>query len=151
LCLRVPYTDKRNPTAIADVNQGVRRRLIKPQGTCGKHQYMAPEIFQNSDNFDGFAIDIWAVGVILYIMLTGFPPYDHASLADQRFQIIAEGQLVKQLENWDIFLSKEAGDLLQRMLQLRPRDRLTLVQVLNHRWVTKPELEPPRTDLEYYY
>jgi serine/threonine protein kinase len=127
------------------------RRLIKPQGTCGKHQYMAPEIFQNSDNFDGFAIDLWAAGVILYIMLTGFPPYDHASLADQRFQIISEGHLVKQLENWDIFLSEEAGDLLQRMLQIRPRDRLTLLQVLNHRWVTKPELDPPRNDLQYIY
>ena len=104
---------------------------------------MAPEIFQNTDNFDGFAVDIWAVGVILYTMLTGFPPYDHASMADQRFQIIVEGRLVEQLENWDIFLSEEAGDLLQKMLQLRTRDRLTLVQVLNHRWVTKPELDPP--------
>ena len=56
LCLRVPYTDKRNPNAVADVHQGVMRRLIKPQGTCGKHQYMAPEIFQNSDNFDGFEL-----------------------------------------------------------------------------------------------
>jgi serine/threonine protein kinase len=127
------------------------RRLIKPQGTCGKHQYMAPEIFQNSENFDGFAIDLWAAGVILYIMLTGFPPYDHASLADQRFQIIAEGHLVKQLENWDIFLSEDAGDLLQRMLQVRPRDRLTLVQVLNHRWVTKSELEPPKIELQYFH
>jgi serine/threonine protein kinase len=111
---------------------------------------MAPEIFQNNDSFDGFAIDLWAVGVILYVMLTGFQPYDSASMTDQRFQIIAEGRLVEQLENWDIFLSEEAGDLLQKMLRVRPRDRLTLAQVMNHRWVTKPELDPPNTDLQYF-
>lgn len=143
MCLRVPYTSKQNPSEISDVTGGVMRRLLRPQGTCGKHNYMSPEIFQNKENFDGFAIDLWAAGVILYIMLTGFPPYDHATRADQRFEIIVEGQLMDQLKTWEIEISDDAGDLLQSMLQLNPRDRLSLEQVMNHPWVTNPDVIPP--------
>ncbi len=149
MCLRVPYScrsSSSSPSAamsITDVNHGSIRRLIKPMGTCGKHNYMSPEIYQNRQSFDGFGVDLWAAGVILYIMLTGFPPYDHATLADQRFEIIVEGQLMEQLRMWDIDLSDDAGDLLQAMLQLNPRDRLTLGEVMDHPWVTNPEVTPP--------
>lgn len=67
MCLRVPYNDHNKPSAVADVTRGTVRRLMKPQGVCGKHNYMSPEIFANTDSFDGFAIDLWAAGVILYI------------------------------------------------------------------------------------
>ena len=82
MCLRVPYNDPTRQGAIADVTRGTTRRLMRPQGVCGKHNYMSPEVFANTDAFDGFAIDVWAAGVILYIMLTGFPPYDQASRTD---------------------------------------------------------------------
>jgi len=143
MCLRVPYSDREDPSMVTDVGRGGVRRLIKPMGTCGKHNYMSPEIYENSKNFDGFAVDLWSAGVILYIMLTGFPPYDHATRADQRFEIIVEGLLVNQLKEWDINLSDEAGDLLQSMLKENPRDRLTLGEVMNHPWVTNPDARPP--------
>jgi serine/threonine protein kinase len=108
---------------------------------------MSPEIFANVDNFDGFAIDLWATGVILYIMLTGFPPYDQASVTDQRFELIVTGRLVEQLHNWDIFVSDEAGDLMQSMLQVDPRERLTLAQVMAHPWVARGEVQaPPKSE-----
>ena len=107
---------------------------------------MSPEVFANTDGFDGFAIDLWSCGVILYIMLTGFPPYDQASRADQRFELIVHGRLMEQLRNWDINLSDEAGDLLQSMLQLDPRQRLTLAQVLEHPWVTNPDVQLPEPE-----
>jgi serine/threonine protein kinase len=103
----------------------------------------APEVFANNDNMDGFAIDLWAAGVILYIMLTGFPPYDQASRTDQRFELIVNGRLMEQLRNWDIQLSDEAGQLMQNMLRLDPRDRLTLAQVMAHPWVTNPIVQAP--------
>jgi len=114
-----------------------------PQGTCGKHNYMSPEIFLNREPFDGFAVDLWAAGVILYIMLTGFPPYDQANRSDQRFDLIVNGNLVRQLKSWGIHLSDEAGDLLQRMLQLDPRRRLTLAEVMAHPWVGSEESMRP--------
>lgn len=86
---------------------------------------------------------MWAAGVILYIMLTGFPPYDQASRTDRRFELIVTGRLVQQLQSWGINLSREAGELMQSMLQLHPRDRLTLAQVMSHPWVTNPDVEVP--------
>lgn len=143
MCLRVPYTDANRPNAISDVTRGKSRRLMKPQGVCGKHNYMSPEVFRNSDNFDGFAIDLWAAGVILYIMLTGFPPYDQASRTDQRFELIISGRLMEQLRSWSIFLTDEAGDLMQRMLQLDPEERLSLAEVMAHPWVASGHVERP--------
>mmetsp|Transcript_2826 Transcript_2826/g.7930 ORF Transcript_2826/g.7930 Transcript_2826/m.7930 type:complete len:441 (+) Transcript_2826:474-1796(+) len=153
MCLREPYNDPSHPGGpVTDVTRGSLRRLIRPQGVCGKHNYMSPEIYANQESFDGFAVDMWAAGVILYIMLTGFPPYDQASRTDQRFDLIISGRLVEQLRNWDIFLSDEAGDLMQRMLRLNPRDRLTLAEVCAHPWVTSAEVETPAPPepLPYY-
>lgn len=145
MCLRVPYNDpgKLDGVSVTDVTSGTLRRLIKPQGVCGKHNYMSPEIFENKRAFDGFAIDLWAAGVILYIMLTGFPPYDQASRTDQRFDLIINGSLMKQLKSWGINLSQDAGDLMQNMLMLNPDDRLTLAEVLSHPWVVNGEAQGP--------
>jgi serine/threonine protein kinase len=152
MCLRVPYNDPAREGSITDVTRGTVRRLMKPQGVCGKHNYMSPEIFSNTSPFDGFAIDLWAAGVILYIMLTGFPPYDQANRTDQRFDLIVNGNLVRQLRSWEIHLSDDAGDLLQSMLQLDPRDRLTLAEVMAHPWVASGEAlpPPPPEPLPYY-
>lgn len=159
MCLRVPYSKPQmdnmktdnlhddnntsNPFLTTNVTNGSMRRLILPQGTCGKHNYMSPEIFRNSEPFDPFAIDLWAAGVILYIMITGFPPYDQASPTDQRFLQIVSGSLLQQLEAWEVSISPEAGDLIQKMLQLNPRNRLTLSQVMLHPWVTNSDIMPP--------
>jgi serine/threonine protein kinase len=143
MCLRVPYNDSAKPGGVTDVTRGTTRRLMKPQGVCGKHNYMSPEIFENKSAFDGFAIDLWAAGVILYIMLTGFPPYDQASRTDQRFDLIINGNLMKQLKSWGINLSEDAGDLMQNMLRLNPNDRLTLSEVLSHPWIVNGPAEGP--------
>jgi serine/threonine protein kinase len=144
MCLRVPYSDPAKAGNITDVTRGAcLRRLMRPQGVCGKHNYMSPEIFSNTAPFDGFAIDLWAAGVILYIMLTGFPPYDQANRTDQRFDLIVNGNLVRQLRSWGIQVSDDAGDLLQSMLKLDPRDRLTLAEVMAHPWVVNGEVVPP--------
>ena len=48
------------------LNNNGQRLLMTPQGHCGKYNYMSPEVYQNDKNFDGFAIDIWACGCILF-------------------------------------------------------------------------------------
>ncbi|KAL3777795.1 hypothetical protein HJC23_003568 [Cyclotella cryptica] len=143
MCLRVPYYCPWEPGRAVDVTQGTVRRLITPMGTCGKKNYMSPEIFANKTNFDGFAVDLWSAGVILYIMVTGFPPYDMPAKEDERFQIICNGDLMKQLEAWEIYISEEAGHLLQWMLSPNPEDRPTLSQVMLHEWVVDGAIEPP--------
>ncbi|KAL7537376.1 hypothetical protein ACHAXR_007783, partial [Thalassiosira sp. AJA248-18] len=132
-----------SPGRAVDVEHGTDRRLMVPMGTCGKRNYMSPEIYANRDNFDGFAVDLWAAGVILYIMVTGFPPYDIPTREDERFEIICSGELRRQLQDWDIFISEEAGGLLQWMMSPNPEDRPTLEQVMLHEWVVNGEVHPP--------
>lgn len=61
MCLRVPYHNPADPTGKAtDVEHGSDRRLMVPMGTCGKKNYMSPEIYENKNHFDGFAVDLWS-------------------------------------------------------------------------------------------
>jgi serine/threonine protein kinase len=96
---------------------------------------MSPEVYNNKDAFDGFAVDMWAAGVILFLMLTGFPPWERACATDDRFKYMTAGYLVQMLTEWKIGLSSDAMDLLQRMLWLDPKDRLSLAQVKAHPWM----------------
>ena len=120
-----------------------RRSLIRPQGTCGKWIYMSPEIYRNEEPFDGFAVDMWAAGVILFLMLTGFPPWERACPTDERFHYMTAGYLVQMLTEWEIGLSSDSMDLLQRMLFLDPKDRLSLDQVRAHPWMVNGCRDPP--------
>lgn len=123
----------------------LRRYLLKPQGTCGKWIYMSPEIFKNQEAFDGYAVDLWAAGVILFLMVTGFPPWERACQTDERFKYMTAGYLVQMLTEWNLGISSDAMDLLQRMLFLDPKDRLSLDQVRAHPWmVNGPQAAPPR-------
>ena len=168
MCLRIPYCDD-DPLSLAasfdnmKMNGGHvvpqqqqsalsrdpitgrlrRRSLIRPQGTCGKWIYMSPEIYRNEEPFDGFAVDMWAAGVILFLMLTGFPPWERACRSDERFHYMSGGYLVQMLTEWDIGLSSDAMDLLQRMLFLDPKDRLSLEQVRAHPWMVNGRREHP--------
>ena len=61
MCLRVPYhCPGDNEGKAVDVDRGTDRRLMVPMGTCGKKNYMSPEIYANRDTFDGFAVDLWS-------------------------------------------------------------------------------------------
>lgn len=131
-----------NTLAIATSKRGRPRCFVTPQGTCGKWNYMSPEIYRNQP-FDGHAVDLWAAGVILFLMLTGFPPWDRASQTDERFRYMTAGYLVQMLTEWEIPISPDAMDLLQRMLFLDPKDRLGLDQVRAHPWMVNGPVEPP--------
>lgn len=130
MCLRVPFTENRHPNS----NQ---RYLILPQGVCGKWHYMSPEVCKNQLPFDGPAVDLWAAGVILFLMLTGFPPWERPMLTDERFKYMSNGYLVQMLTEWQVGLSADAMDLLQRMFWVDPTDRLSLEQVCAHPWMNQ--------------
>jgi len=131
--------------------EGNRRYLITPQGTCGKWNYISPEIAHNRVPFDGYAVDMWAVGVILFLMLTGFPPWERPTTDDERFKYMTNGYLVQMLTEWELGLTPDAMDLLQRMLWLDPRDRLSLEQVLAHPWMVNGPRTPPAVQEPYLF
>ncbi|CAB9513045.1 activated protein kinase catalytic subunit alpha-1 [Seminavis robusta] len=120
-------------------DQHGRRHLIQPQGPSGKWTYMAPELLEGHRNqaegFDGYAIDMWAVGVILYIMLTGQTPWKMPHVTDLKFQKYTDGWMEDIMISQGMRLTGNAFCLLQRMLWLNPRDRLCLQQVRSHPWM----------------
>ena len=134
--------DPNNAPEVSSV-RNLRRYMMKPQGTCGKWHYMSPEIHNNNTPFDGYTVDMWAAGVILFLMLTGFPPWDRPSVTDERFKYMSAGYLVQMLTEWEIGLSSDAMDLLQRMMFLDPKDRLSLDQVRAHPWMVNGPCQPP--------
>lgn len=138
MCLRVPYD---NDDTVTDVSAGTMRRLILPQIPCGKPNYISPEVLKSEEPFDGFAIDLWATAVILFIMLVGLPPWEFAREEDPRYRMVVRGGLTRMLRSWDREISAPAADLLQKMLREDPRQRLSLVEVQDHAWVTMQDAE----------
>ena len=151
MCLKIPYktrtTIQSPPVASLNIPQDLpandivdyrtkERCWIVPSGTMGKWYYMSPEIVANENPFDGYAIDIWACGVMLFLMATGFPPWERASPGtDERFEYMSLGYTIQMLTEWNLGLSADIKDLFMRMFMLDPHDRLCLSQILDHPWV----------------
>ncbi|KAM9359010.1 serine/threonine-protein kinase DCLK1b isoform 1-T1 [Symphorus nematophorus] len=102
---------------------------------CGTPTYVAPEIVAETGY--GLKVDIWAAGVITYILLCGFPPF-RGSGEDQEalFQQILKGLLDFPAPYWDN-VSDTAKALITGMLQVEVDQRYTAVQVLGHPWVNE--------------
>ena len=124
MCLKVPR-DETTGTFL----------YIPPQGRPGKKNYISPEVLQNTQNFNPMKSDIWALGVILFTMLTGFPPVDTATTADPRYRMVSAGHLRTLLDSWNVtFLSDSVTDLMENILRPNPGDRLTLAEIRQHPW-----------------
>lgn len=111
---------------------------IPPQGVCGKKNYIAPEVLTNEQPFSPIKVDIWALGIILFIMLTGYPPFEYAMDIDQRFRLVKAGQLPALLRSWGTHITPEGVDLLHRILKVVPAERPELDAILGHRWFAIP-------------
>ena len=134
LALRVPYTGSTNFGAIVDASEGAQRRLMKKQDVCGSLTYLAPEIIGRNPSFDGFAVDLWAAGCILFILLAGVAPFRMAHTSDPGYTRISRGELYELVWTAGILLSDNSLDLLQSMLLPDPRNRFTLTQIMHHPW-----------------
>ncbi len=145
MAIRIPYTDPNggHPSAVTDIVHGTEKRLIAPQGTCGKLPYMSPEIYENRVPFDGGAVDVWTAGTILFCMVTGNRSYARPDNSDAQYYWMTRG-LTRLLADWGLMdeLSTECVDLLERMLQVDARMRCTLEEVLDHPWFDLEDTVP---------
>ncbi|GLT83267.1 hypothetical protein SLE2022_015660 [Rubroshorea leprosula] len=96
----------------------------------GSAYYVAPEVLQRSY---GKEIDIWSAGVILYILLSGVPPF-WAETERGIFDAILKGEIDFRSDPWPR-ISESAKDLVKKMLTMDPRKRITPAQVLEHPWI----------------
>jgi len=110
---------------------------------CGSKSYAAPEVLA-ARGYDGFAADMWSLGVCLFAMLSGFFPLDEASNADWRYPRLCEAQAAKRNTMTVVYswykrkcdhLSPEVVHLLNGLLSINPNSRLTMDEVRAHPWV----------------
>ena len=105
-------------------------------GRCGKPMYMSPELWYRQGSFDVFAADVWALGVMLFMLLTGAPPWEPTwGPEGAAYNYVRDGNLRGLLLQYGItHVSENAKDLLQRMLTADPRQRLTIPELRAHPW-----------------
>lgn len=103
----------------------------------GSPYYMAPEVLRR--NY-GPECDVWSAGVILYILLCGVPPF-WAETEEGIAQAIVRSVIDFERDPWPK-VSEEAKDLVKNMLDPNPYSRLTVQEVLEHRWITNANTVP---------
>jgi len=127
-------TAEDSPIKVADF--GLARVISNKEmmkTACGTPGYVAPEVLKNK-GYDSGAVDMWSTGVILYILLCGFPPFYEEELP-ALFEQILHARYDFPSPWWDN-VSKEAKELVQGLLTIDPVKRLTAAQVMALPWVS---------------
>ncbi|XP_065349747.1 MAP kinase-activated protein kinase 2 [Cloeon dipterum] len=116
------------------------------QTPCYTPYYVAPEVL-GPEKYDK-SCDIWSLGVIMYILLCGFPPFysNHGlAISPGMKKRIRMGQFDFPEPEWKN-VSKDAKDLIKGMLCIDPTQRLEIFQVMNNKWIAQ-YTEVPQTPL----
>ena len=132
-----PETGTANPQVkIVDFGMAALQPKGKKLTTpCGTLHYAAPELLDRV--YDGSKIDVWSLGVILFVMLTGRTPF-HLEPEEMVNSILPWYQLIKKGEFFmPPELSAEAQDLIRRMIQPNPRRRIDLEAAWQHPFFRK--------------
>ena len=95
---------------------------------CGTPAYIAPEVMAG-EGYIGFPVDLWSSGVVLYSLLMGSIPFKAQNLNELQ-GLIMSGNF-KQVNG----ISKNANDLLNKLLEINPKKRINVDEALNHPWL----------------
>eukprot|EP00548_Thalassiothrix_antarctica_P014469 CAMPEP_0194168334 /NCGR_PEP_ID=MMETSP0154-20130528/3341_1 /TAXON_ID=1049557 /ORGANISM="Thalassiothrix antarctica, Strain L6-D1" /LENGTH=743 /DNA_ID=CAMNT_0038879457 /DNA_START=236 /DNA_END=2467 /DNA_ORIENTATION=- len=126
------FLDRKNNVKVGDL--GLATRLLsveeKRKTICGTPNYIAPEIITGSKETRGhsFEVDIWSIGVILYTVLVGKPPYEAKDVKATYKRIISNEYRFPS----HVKVSDFAKDLIVSMLQSVPTERPSLQEIREH-------------------
>uniref|UniRef100_A0A8B9RIF6 non-specific serine/threonine protein kinase n=1 Tax=Astyanax mexicanus TaxID=7994 RepID=A0A8B9RIF6_ASTMX len=124
---------------LADFGFGNFYKTGEPLSTwCGSPPYAAPEVFEGKE-YEGPQLDIWSLGVVLYVLVCGSLPFDGESLPALR-QRVTEGRF-----RIPFFMSEDCENLIRKMLVVDPAKRITVAQIKQHRWMLADPTAPHQT------
>uniref|UniRef100_T1IL91 non-specific serine/threonine protein kinase n=1 Tax=Strigamia maritima TaxID=126957 RepID=T1IL91_STRMM len=95
---------------------------------CGSPPYAAPEVFEGK-KYTGPEIDVWSLGVVLYVLVCGALPFDGSNLQTLRDRVLSGRFRIPY------FMSSECEQLIRKMLVLDPSKRFTVEQIRRHKWI----------------
>lgn len=102
---------------------------------------MAPEICEGKE-YDGKNVDVFALGVILYVMVNGSFPFKDSSCDDYYFNLLQTGEYKQYWKDTKTeHLSVEFKDLFIKMTSYNPEDRPTIDEIINHPWMNIKDVE----------
>ena len=108
----------------------------KMHTVVGTPYYVAPEVLKG--NYDK-SCDIWSLGVILFVFLCGYPPFEGDN-NKEIFRNVLKQKLTFDPAEWNT-ISDSAKDLVTKMLAKDPAQRITAQQCLEHPWFTSNDIE----------
>ncbi|XP_061449809.1 SNF-related serine/threonine-protein kinase-like isoform X2 [Rhineura floridana] len=103
--------------------------------SCGSLAYSAPEILLG-DEYDAPAVDVWSLGVILYMLVSGHPPFQEANDSETLTMILDCRYVIPP------HVSSQCAHLIAQMLQRDPRKRASLEQIERHPWLQGVDPSP---------
>lgn len=135
--LHVIHRDLKAENLLLDVNMNVKiadfgfSNQFSPgqrlNTWCGSPPYAAPELFQGKE-YSGPEVDIWSLGVVLYVLVCGALPFDGTTLTKLRARVLAGKFKIP------FYLSSDCEKLIKKLLVLDPSKRATLDQVKQDKW-----------------
>ena len=127
--------DENNALKLCDFGWAKELNVNKRATFCGTMEYIAPEIV-GSEMYD-FSVDIWSLGILLYELIMGHSPFRSKSKKDRNIMIkIKKHDLVFDK---DKNISKECIDLINRLLDMNPEQRLKIKDIFEHPFVVANE------------
>jgi len=112
---------------------------------CGSPNYVAPEVLLNEARGYTFVVDMWSVGVIVYVLLCGFCPFFDEN-TPKLFKAITAGDYSFPAPYWNE-ISEDAKDFIRRLLVVNPDKRMTPASALEHSWITDNHNDEPINDI----
>ncbi|TQD70973.1 hypothetical protein C1H46_043496 [Malus baccata] len=108
--------------------------------TCGTPNYVAPEVLSHK-GYDGAVADVWSCGVILYVLLAGYLPFDELDLTTLYTQLPPQYDNIEGIEKADFtcpfWFPVGAKSLIHRILETNPENRIKIEQIRNDEWFQK--------------
>ncbi|KAJ3812216.1 kinase-like protein [Lentinula aff. lateritia] len=115
---------------IADFGWSVHAPGNRRRTMCGTLDYLPPEMVEGKEHSE--KVDYWALGVLTYEFLIGNPPFEDRKSVNNTYRRIMKVDL-----RFPPGMSAEVKDLITRLLQHEPQDRIPLLDVLRHPWIVK--------------